>query len=538
MARRQPPPWRSAPTPSPESVPTLQQAQSLFQQWHDDPEQFIQQAILDPYNAATKQTIQMTTQQREATRAVRELMAAKIAVHAGKGTEADTLLAKKIGVSIMAGKGIGKDAWVSWMTLWFVALYPYCKVPCTSVSADQLDKVLWSELAKWLQYSLVFPWLKLQSGKLFFTDLPDDVKGKRWFAYTKTANPNATELEPEGMAGAHEDYMMIVVDEASGVQDAIMASLEGTLTQFGNFMILIFNPTRGKGYAIRSQEEDAAHWIPLRWNAEESEIRNDAVIERLLDRYGRESNPYRIRVLGLPPITDTNTLIPWEWLEEAVRRESLGNEGCPLVKGVDCGAGGDKSIIATRRGWQVYALKRLVTPDSTVLTQWIGTDIDAEHPDVVYVDTIGIGWAVEGQLRNMKGYLVQAADARRMADRPDQYVNKRAEMYDRVREALERGLLALPNDADLLNQLGAMRCEYVGSKMKIVEKKKLVKEIGHSPDEADALAMTFYREDRFLMRHTSVNKPLDVVTSFDLDQPYQPVLLPSVPQGGLYGVTV
>lgn len=537
MARRQAPPWRSAPPLAQEAAPTLQQAQSLFQQWHDDPEQFIQQAILDPYNAATKQGIVMTTQQREATRAVRELVAAKLAFSAGKATDTQTLLAKKIGVSIMAGKGIGKDAWVSWMMLWFCALYPYCKIPCTSVSADQLEKVLWSELAKWHQHSLVAAWLKLQSGKLFFTDLPEDLKGKRWFAYTKTANPNASELEPEGMAGAHEDYMMVVVDEASGVNDAIMASLEGTLTQFGNFMILIFNPTRGTGYAIRSQEEDAAHWMPLRWNAEESEIRNEAVIERLLARYGRDSNPYRIRVLGLPPITDTNTLIPWEWLEEAVKRESLGNEGLPLVKGVDCGAGGDKSIIATRRGWQVYPLKRLVTPDSTALTQWVGTDIDAERPDVVYVDTIGIGWAVEGQLRNLKGYVVQAADARRTADRPDQYINKRAEMYDRVREALERGVLALPNDSDLLDQLGAIRCEYVGSKMKIIEKKKLAKAIGHSPDEADALAMTFYRDDHFLARRDASRVPsLVVVTQFDLDRPYAPTALPE--ERGHYGLTV
>jgi len=515
MARRQPPPWRSAPQTPQESPPTLQQAQSLFQQWHDDPLQFIQQAILDPYNVATKHGIQITTQQREATIAVRELVAAKIAVQAGKATEAQTLLAKKLGVSIMAGKGIGKDAWVSWMTLWFCALYPYCKIPCTSVSADQLDKVLWSELAKWLQHSLVAPWLKLQSGKLFFTDLPEDVKGKRWFAYTKTANPNATELEPEGMAGAHEDYMMIVVDEASGVSDAIMGSLEGTCTQFGNFMILIFNPTRGKGYAIRSQEEDAHHWVALHWNAEESEIRNPTVIERLLERYGRDSNPYRIRVLGLPPITDANTLIPWEWLEEAKKRECQGNEGLPLIKGVDCGAGGAKSVIATRRGWQVYRLKRLVTPDSVALTQWVGTDIDAEQPDVVYVDTIGIGWAVEGQLRNLKGAVIQSGDARRTADRPDQYVNKRAEMYDRLRESLERGLLALPDDQDLFDQLGSIRSESVGSKMKILDKKKLAKDIGHSPDEADALALTFYRDERFVTHQSHREQPLQVISDFD-----------------------
>lgn len=501
--RRQARPWNSDPQPLGPIPPSPAQTKALFTQWREHPEDCIQQAILDPYNAATGQQIQMTAHQRAATEAVRDLVAAKCAVQRGTATPEQRELAKKIGVSIMAGKGIGKDTWVSWMLLWFTWLFPYCKNVCTSVSADQLEKVLWSEIAKWHQYSLMKPWVKLQTSKLFYTELSEDVVGKRWFTYTKTANPHSTELEPEGMAGAHEDYMMVVVDEASGVSDAICHSLEGTLTQFGNFMILIFNPTRATGYAIRSQEEDSAHWVTLHWNAEDSEIKNPAVHERLLDRYGRDSNPYRIRVLGLPPITDEQTMFPMDWLMEATQREIEGHEREPLVKGVDCGAGGDKSIIATRRGWQVYPLKRNLTPNAKVLTDWVGTDMDVERPDRVFIDTIGIGWAVEDQLRQLKGAVIEAADARRTADRDDQYFNKRAEMYGRIREALEKGLLALPDDQDLIDQLAATRCDYPGGKLKILDKKKLKKLIGHSPDEADALALTFYREPSLLTRITA-----------------------------------
>lgn len=487
---------------NPNAPKAVMTEEDLFRLWRLDPEVCIQQAIIDPYNAATKQQVQMTTQQREAVRSVRELIGAKLAVHRGDATAEQQELAKKIGISIMAGKGIGKDTLVSWLLLWFVWAHPYCKVPCTSVSSDQLEKVLWSELAKWLPTSYLSPFLKLQSGKLFYTMLEPDIVGKRWFAYTKTANPNSTELEPEGVAGAHEDYVMVVVDEASGVNDAIFHSLEGTLTQMVNFMVMIFNPTRSKGYAIDSQETRAHRWITHRWNAEDSEIGNKDLHARMLEDYGRDSNPYRIRVLGLPPMTDAQTLIPWDWIEEAVKREIEGNEKMPLVKGLDCGAGGDKSIIVTRRGGEVYPLKRLTTPDSSVLTSWAGNNIDADRPDAVYVDTIGIGWAVEGNLRQQKGAIIQAADARRTADNPDKYVNKRAEMYDRLREAFEKGAISIPDDRDLIDQLGAIRCEYVGSKMKIVEKKKLKKEIGHSPDEADALAMTYYRAPQFLSRNT------------------------------------
>ena len=225
-------------------------------------------------------------------------------------------------------------------------------------------------------------------------------------------------------------------------------------------------------------------------------------------KFGRDSNPYRIRVLGLPPKTDEHTLIPWEWIEEAVDREIEGNDNLPLIKAVDCGAGGDQSIIASGRGYQIYPLKRATTPDSIVLINWVGNDIDTDRPDTVFVDTIGIGWAVEGALREKKGAIIEPADVRRTADNSDKYFNKRAECYDRLREAFASGLISIPNDRELKEQLGAIRCEYRGSKMIILEKKKLKAIIGHSPDEADAVAMLFYRATDLFSKVTA--KPIQL----------------------------
>ena len=479
------------------------QAKQVFTAWREHPVQFVQQAIIDPYNAATGKTVRMTTQQREATEAVKALVAAKLARHAGTATPEQTQLAKKIGISIMAGRVIGKDAWLSWMILWFLSLFPYCKIPCTSPSADQLYKVLWSEIAKWLEHSLVKSWLAMQNDKLYFTDLKPEVVGRRWFAFPKTANPKATVQEQvETLSGINEEYLMVAVDEASGIHPAIFQTLEGSLMGKCNFMVLIFNPTRSTGYAIDTQGKDSEYWVTAQWNAEESELGSVSEQARLLDKYGRDSNPYRVRVLGLPPMTDAQTLIPWDWIQEAIGRELEGNEKEPLLKGVDCGAGGDSSIICTRKGYEVFPLQRLTTPDSMVLANWIGNDIDAERPDSVWIDTIGIGWAVEGLVRDKKGAVVEGADFRRTPDRPDKYVNKRAESYDRLRDAFERGVISIPDDRDLIDQLSAIRCEYVGSKMKILDKKKLKKTIGHSPDEADALAMTFYRDRSMVSKQT------------------------------------
>jgi len=462
--------------------------------WREDLGRFVEEAILGPYNGAKGTALRMTEQQREAAGALSGLVAAK-----ERGERRETL-----GVSIMAGKGVGKDGFAAWAILWFLSCFSYPKVPCVSVSADQLSKVLWSEIAKWLMYSPLRDQFVLQNDKLFLASVPEEARGKRWLAFPKAANPKLTESEQvEGLAGIHEEHVLQVIDEASGVRPPVFEALEGNMTGAVNVMLVIFNPTRATGYAVETQQA-GGRFIALRWNAEDCELVEPAVVEALAAKYGRDSNPYRIRVLGLPPLVDEQTLIPWEWIEDAVEREVELPAGTPLVKAVDCGAGGDHSIIATRRGPQVFPLKRLRTADSQALERWIGTDVDADRPDVVRIDTVGIGWAVEGNVRALKGAIVEAADARRAASDETRFYNMRAEMYWRLREAFERGAISLPDDVELKNGLGATRCEYVPHKghsvVKIVDKKKIKAEIGHSPDEADALAMTYYHPDALVSK--------------------------------------
>ncbi len=463
----------------------------LIKKWRDDHAAFVNDAILAPYNEAKGTSYLMTPHQREASDALSRLVREK---RDGKARDV-------LGISIMSGKGTGKDAWSSWAILWFLSCFLYPKVPCVSVSADQLNKVLWSEISKWLMHSAIREHFTLQNDKLFFTDLTAAERGKRWLAFPKAANPKQTfEEQVETLAGIHEDYLMQVVDEGSGILENVFQVLEGNMTGPVNLMLLIFNPTRSKGYAVDTQYKHAERWRTFLWSAEDSPIVDRATIQRLEQDYGRDSNTFRVKVLGLPPLTDEQVLIPWEWIEDAINRPLDPTPFAPLVKGLDCGAGGNKSVIATRRGPIVYRFKRNTTPDSVQLSNWAGTDIDAENPDVMRVDTIGIGWAVEGSLREKKGSVIEPADARRTADDQAKFFNKRAEMYWRLREQFQNGTISIPDDPDLQNQLGAMKCEYYKSQIKIVDKKKIVQEIGHSPDEAEALALTYFYPDHMVSK--------------------------------------
>ena len=65
---------------------------------------------------------------------------------------------------------------------------------------------------------------------------------ERWFAVARTAT------KPENMQGFHEDNMLFIVDEASGVADDIMEAIQGTLPGVNNKLVACGNPTRASGF--------------------------------------------------------------------------------------------------------------------------------------------------------------------------------------------------------------------------------------------------------------------------------------------------
>jgi phage terminase large subunit len=466
---------------------TYKQQYDLLLKCRNDILFFVNELIINPYNRETGADFFVTTQQKEALIALQELVHDKIN---GKRQEI-------LGVSVMSGRGTGKDATTVWVMLWFMFCFPYPKIPCVSVSADQLNKVLWSEISKWLNHSDIKEYFVLQVDKLYRKDLPDSVKGKEWFAFTKAANPKLSPDEQvETLAGLHADYMLQVVDEASGALDVVFNVLEKNMTGHCNLMWIIFNPMHSKGYALDTQYSKKHRWVTFRWNSEESEITNKEQIRRLEEDYGRDSNPYRMSVLGLPPLFNEETLINPDWIMEAINKEMTILPSMPLVASLDCGAGGDNSIVGSRRGNKLNPFKKYSTDDPVKLANWAGSWIDAEEPDVFRVDTIGIGWAIAGNLTEKKGAIIESSDSRRTPENDQMFVNKRAEMFWNLRDKFAKSSISIPEDHDFINQLMALKYDSdKNGKIFIMDKKALKKEIGGSPNEADAAAMLYYEED-------------------------------------------
>ena len=117
------------------------------------------------------------------------------------------------------------------------------------------------------------------------------------------------------------------------------------------------------------------------------------------------------------------------------------------------------------------------------------------HPYRIFLDLGNTGAGVYDILQD-RGYgeIVRGVNFGAKAFLPDRYVNKRAEMWDAVREWLssEELPVQLPKDDGLLEDLTCVRKKYDScGRLQLESKEEVRKRLGRSPDLGDALALTF-----------------------------------------------
>lgn len=118
------------------------------------------------------------------------------------------------------------------------------------------------------------------------------------------------------------------------------------------------------------------------------------------------------------------------------------------------------------------------------------TGRDPTHVSVV-VDEIGVGSGVLDRLKELK-LDVSGFNGGRSPTQEGQFANLRAESYWGVRRLLEAGLIALPRDEKLFDELAGMQWRVNSSgKIQIEAKDDMRARLGRSPDRADAVAMAF-----------------------------------------------
>ena len=129
-----------------------------------------------------------------------------------------------------------------------------------------------------------------------------------------------TAAAPENLAGLHDKFMMICVDEASGVDEALWPVIEGAIST-GKIVILVIisNPTKNTGTFADShlKPKVSKDWFKIHIRLEDTKRVSRAWVKRMQNKYGKTSPVVKIRCLGEFADDDENQLLSLSWIEEA-----------------------------------------------------------------------------------------------------------------------------------------------------------------------------------------------------------------------------
>lgn len=405
-------------------------------------------------------------------------------------------------VSVRSGQGVGKTGLEAVACIWFLCCRPNPKIVCTAPSKEQLFTVLWAEIAKWLESSKVKNLLKWTKTRVYMIGHEE-----RWFATARTAT------RPENMQGFHEDYMLFIVDEASGVADPIMEAILGTLSGNENKLLLCGNPTRTSGIFYDSHNRDREFYKTHKISSLDSPRTSKENIEMLKRKYREDSDVYRVRVLGEFPRAEANAFIPLEFAEEA-KCSGVAPSGDVLHIGVDVARyGDDETVIAPRIGGKVFELRCYNKQGTTETTGWVlatACEYMQRYPQIrevfIKVDDDGVGGGVTDELneavyeQRLPYTIIPIKNGSSSDD--EHYDNKGTECWAAVREELEESFskqmrgepasIELPDDEKLIKQLTSRKYRITPKGKIALERKEDMKKRGlESPDRADAVVLSF-----------------------------------------------
>ena len=198
---------------------------------------------------------------------------------------------------------------------------------------------------------------------------------------------------------------------------------------------------------------------------------------------------------------DPFQIIPLEWVRAAQKRW-LEREipTTPITSaGIDPSRGGeDKSALAKRydNWFTVKTWAGALVTDGAILAELSRQELGDEKPNYINIDVSGIGSSGYDHLKVMYDNVIpfNPAEKSEYRDRSGKLKmrNKRAEMYWRMRDALDPEFgddIALPPDKELLADLCSAHYKPTVSGVLVEEKAEIKKRIGRSPDVGEAAMM-------------------------------------------------
>ena len=396
-------------------------------------------------------------------------------------------------VAVRSGHGTGKTTALAWIILWYLPLHRNALIPCTAPTGHQLYDLLWAEVQRWqpkMPPELADCVIVKQSRV--------EIRGyeRTKFAVARTARKE----NPEALAGFHSENLLFLIDEASGVPEQIFQVAEGALSTPGSRVVMTSNPTRITGYFYDAFGRNRDKWTRLHFSGPESPLVDHEFVREMGEKYGEDSDIYRVRVLGEFPKASVLQLIPQDLVEAALGAH-LPEEAyrfAPRILGVDVARfGDDRSAVFYRQGRHAELALALRSQDTMTLAGRVAALEDELRADAVFVDEGGVGGGVVDRLRQLGRSPIPVNFGGAPLD--GRYQNKRAEMWCLLKAWLQEGAEICPRDRQQNDIASDLRDDLVGpeygfsssGKLQLERKEDMKKRGLASPDLGDALALTF-----------------------------------------------
>jgi hypothetical protein len=390
-------------------------------------------------------------------------------------------------IAIRSGHGVGKSAMAAWVLCWFANTRAPFKAAMTAPSAPQLYDVLVPETHKWFS-RLPEAWRSLWDITSDHIRLKSDPE---CFITARTSRPET----PEAMAGLHSSHILLVADEASGIDEAVYEAAGGSMSTPGAITVLIGNPTRNTGYFWRVHNLERDRWHCMTVSSVDSPRVSRDYVDEMARRYGETSNAYRVRVLGQFPTADDDTLISAELVDSAMARDVPVDPQAPELWGCDVARfGSDASVLIKRKGYVVTEMpRRWRNVDTMELAGAVKAEYEfaaTNKPKLIVIDSVGIGSGVVDRLHE-QGLPVLGVNVGEAPSSKERFMRLRDELSFKLKEWLATRRVRLPKDDQLRDDLCAPRFTFTSDGKMVVESKERMRARGlPSPDHFDALMLT------------------------------------------------
>lgn len=386
--------------------------------------------------------------------------------------------------AIASGHGIGKSCETAWIIEWAMSTRPHLNGVVTANTTSQLTTKTWRELAVWHKLSINEHWFTWSATSFKHKDHPET-----WFC---NAIPNS-EHNSEAFAGLHATHVLLIFDEASGIPDKIWEVAEGSQTTPRAMWFVFGNPTKNTGRFVSCFNEDKERWTTSHIDSRSCKMTNKKELNEWIKIYGEDSDFVRVRIKGTFPRAGSTQFVPTDIVDIAMHKE-LEYEvwlHAPVVISCDVARfGDDKTVICVRQGRKIHELLPFRELSTMEVANEVAHKIKQWGPVITFVDGVGVGAGVVDRLR-MLGYEIVEVNAGMKPDDTETYYNKRAEMWDRMRQWLRQGA-EIPYNSDTRKALIGTEYGFDDKERIRLERKADMKKRGEdSPDEGDAIAYSF-----------------------------------------------